>query len=58
VTRCIAEETPEVPATCIRDVNVGQGLWLLYRFNRKYLGEWAAIDAGLTSLVAGFFRPG
>lgn len=56
VARCIANDTAEIPATCIRDVNVGQGLSLLYRFNRKYLGEWAAIDAGLTSLVAGFFR--
>lgn len=56
VARCIADDTPEIPATCIRDVNVGEGLSLLYRFNRKYLGEWPAIDAGLTSLVEGFFR--
>ena len=27
--------TPEVPATCLRDVNFGRGLSLLYRFNRR-----------------------
>ena len=54
VARCLAEETPEIPATCIRDVNIGQGLSMLYRFNEAHLGEWKAIDGGLARLTAGF----
>ena len=54
VTRCLAEATPEIPATCLRDVNVGKGLSMLYRFNRARLGDFAAMDAALRNLVAGF----
>jgi hypothetical protein len=56
VARCIAEATAEVPATCIRDVNIGAGLTMLYRFDRFYLGDWHAMDKALKALAAGF-RP-
>lgn len=56
VARCMAEETPEMPATCIRDINIGRGLTMLYRFNTARLADWRAMDAGLQRLVATFFR--
>ena len=54
VARCLAEATAEVPATCIRDVNFGRGLSVLYRFNGDLLTDWRALDAGMQKLVAGF----
>lgn len=54
VTRCLAEATTEIPATCLRDVNIGKGLTMLYRFNRARLGDFAAMDTALRNLVAGF----
>jgi hypothetical protein len=54
VARCIAEATAEIPATCLRDVNVGTGLSMLYRFNQTRLGDWRAMDGALQRLVAGF----
>lgn len=56
VTRCVDEGTPEIPATCIRDVNIGQGLSMLYRFNKKFLGDWRTLDDRLLRLTAQFFR--
>jgi hypothetical protein len=55
--RCIAKATAEVPATCIRDVNIGAGLTMLYRFNRFYLGDWQAMDEALRGRAAKFLRP-
>lgn len=53
--RCVAEATAEVPATCIRDVNIGRNLSLLYRFNRFYLGDdWAAMDRELRAAASSF----
>lgn len=54
VARCLAEASPEVPATCLRDVNFGRGLSVLYRFNRDLLADWRTLDAGMQKLVAGF----
>ena len=59
VTRCLAEATLEIPATCLRDLNVGKGLSMLYRFNRTRLGDWQAMDTALRNLVEGLLaRPG
>jgi hypothetical protein len=52
--RCVAEASPEVPATCIRDVNIGGNLSMLYRFNRFYLGDWAAMDRELRAAASSF----
>jgi hypothetical protein len=57
VARCLAESTPEMPATCLRDVNLGTGLSLLYRFNRDLLADWRALDTGVLDLAVGFLRP-
>jgi hypothetical protein len=54
VTRCLADSTPEVPATCLRDFNFGNGLSLLYRFNRDLLADWPALDASMQKLAASF----
>jgi hypothetical protein len=54
VARCLAEASPEVPATCLRDVNFGRGLSVLYRFNRDLLADWRTLDAGMQKLVASF----
>lgn len=58
VARCLSEATPEVPATCIRDVNIGAGLSMLYRFNRFFLGDWQAMDADLKQLAKRFLKAG
>lgn len=57
VARCLETATPDVPATCLRDVNFGRSLSLLYRFNRNLLGDWRALDAGMQKLAAGFLAP-
>ena len=54
VARCLADTVTDVPATCLRDVNLGQGLSLNYRFNRSLLGDWADLDAGIRRLAARF----
>jgi hypothetical protein len=56
VVRCLAEETEEIPATCIREVNIGHGLTMLYRFNRASLGDWRTMDDRLRRLVSQLFR--
>jgi hypothetical protein len=45
-----------MPATCLRDVNFGNGLSLLYRFNRDRLEDWRELDARLQKLANGFLR--
>jgi hypothetical protein len=57
VARCLARATAEIPATCLRDINLGHNLSALYRFNRDYLGDWRSIDAGLRRRLAGFLSP-
>ncbi len=51
VARCLADATVDTPATCIRDINFGQNLTLLYRFNRDIIGDWQALDMGMRSLA-------
>jgi hypothetical protein len=52
VARCLADATAETPATCIRDINFGANLTLLYRFNRDIISDWQALDAGMRGLTA------
>lgn len=54
--RCLAEETDEIPATCIREVNIGGGLTMIYRFNRAWLADWRSMDDRLRRLVSDFLR--
>jgi len=58
VARCLAEATREIPSTCMREINFGRGLTLLYRFNRTRLENWSRLDAGLYALADSFlFSP-
>ncbi|HVY20567.1 MAG TPA: hypothetical protein VHA70_10885 [Bauldia sp.] len=57
VARCVADGTPEMPAMCLRDINFGRGLSVLYRFNRSLLPQWRQLDAGIQKLVTGFIVP-
>ena len=54
VARCLATATAEVPATCLRDINFGRNLSLLFRFNRDLLPDWQQLDAGMRRLASGF----
>jgi len=51
VARCLASETPEVPATCLRDINFGNDLTILFRFDRNLLGQWQQLEAGMRRLA-------
>ena len=57
VARCLVDPAPDVPATCLRDLNIGRGLSLHYRFNVSFLDDWAALDASMHKLAAGFLAP-
>jgi hypothetical protein len=52
VARCLPQSTPEVPATCLRDIPVGRTLSLLYRFNRDLVADWRALDTGMAAVAA------
>jgi len=56
VVRCLAQTSEEIPSTCIRELNIGHGLTMLYRFNRSWLGEWRTMDDRLRRIVGQFFR--
>jgi len=56
VVRCLAEETEDIPATCLREVNIGHGLTMLYRFDPTWLGEWPTMDKRLREIAAGLIR--
>lgn len=45
VARCLAEEAaPDAVAPCERDVHLSQDISLFYRFPRRLLPEWKALD--------------
>jgi|SRR5665213_3482417 hypothetical protein len=54
VARCLDSTTPDVPATCLRDINFGRNLSLLFRFDRQLLADWPLLDAGMRRLAASF----
>lgn len=57
VARCLPKTTDAIPATCLRDVNFGKNLSILYRFNRNLLGDWQALDGGILKRANGFLTP-
>ena len=57
VARCPTISTPEMPPTCLRDVNLGRGLTLVYRFHNDLLAAWRALDTGIRALAMGFLEP-
>ncbi len=54
MARCLTSETPEVPSTCLRDINIGRSLSLIYRFNRDLLADWRTMDAEMRKLGESF----
>lgn len=51
VARCPATATAEVPATCLRDINIGTDLTILFRFDRNLLAQWQLLEAGIRRLA-------
>lgn len=52
VARCLAGPLgAESLAPCERDLNIGEGLSLLYRFPEHLLAEWRSLDAALLSTI-------
>lgn len=57
VMRCV-RPSHEVPSpSCLRELLVGRGVSLSYRFKRAHLEEWRNIAAKVDSLIAGFAKP-
>lgn len=53
VARCMSGPSAEESlAPCERDVFVGKGLSLSYRFPQELLGEWRTLDAAVTAKAA------
>lgn len=57
VARCLSgPAAAESLAPCERDVDVGDGLSLSYRFPRELLGEWKALDAAMRGKAGTLIR--
>lgn len=52
--RCYKEKRNIASPTCRRDMELGQGLLLHYRFMRNQLGNWQDIDQGIRALARSF----
>jgi hypothetical protein len=47
--------SPQVPSpSCLRDLRLGNGVTLSYRFKRANLGRWQEIAQGVDKLVRSF----
>lgn len=54
VLRCV-RFSPQVPSpSCLRDLRIGSGVTLSYRFKRANLGRWQEIAQGVDKLVRSF----
>lgn len=59
VARCLAgESADESLAPCERDIHVGDGLSLSYRFPMELLGDWARLDATIRIRAASMLGTG
>ncbi|CAN7619040.1 hypothetical protein LJR234_004863 [Mesorhizobium amorphae] len=59
VARCLSGPTAEESlAPCERDIHVGDGLSLTYRFPREFLGDWQALDAAIAAQTAHALKTG
>ena len=57
VARCLTgAEADESLAPCQRDLLVGHGLSLSYRFPRTVLPDWKALDAAVLATTAGYLK--
>jgi hypothetical protein len=59
MTLLCAKIAPEaVSPSCMRDVPIGDGLSLSYRFTRAHLNDWRKIDTGIRMRLAEFSAKG
>ena len=59
VARCLSGPTAEESlAPCERDIHVGDGLSLTYRFPREFLGNWQALDVAIAAKTAHVLKIG
>ena len=59
VARCLSGPAAEGSlAPCERDVLMGDGLSLTYRFPSELLAEWPRLDAAVTAAAAGMLKTG
>ena len=59
VARCLSGPSAEESlAPCERDIHVGDGLSLTYRFPREFLGNWQALDAAIAAKAAHILKTG
>jgi len=57
VLRCV-RFGPEVPSpSCLRDMPLGKGVGLSYRFKRSKLSHWREIGDNVAALIASFEKP-
>ncbi|TIW33090.1 MAG: hypothetical protein E5V62_22220 [Mesorhizobium sp.] len=59
VARCLSGPSAEESlAPCERDIHVGDGLSLTYRFPREFLGNWQALDAAIAAKATHILKTG
>ncbi|MEW9835736.1 hypothetical protein [Mesorhizobium marinum] len=57
VARCLEGESAEASlAPCERDIHVGRGLSLTYRFPRHLLEDWKTLDAAIRARAASMLK--
>ncbi len=49
-TRCVRKSTGIAPF-CIRDIHIGKGLMLTYRFHQQYLPQWIELEQTISALA-------
>ena len=49
-TRCVREVASTTPF-CIRDIHIGKGLMLTYRFHKKHLPSWIELEQSVRALT-------
>lgn len=53
VARCIdPSDLPDESRTCMRDVHIGKGLSLMYRFSEDLLPQWKALEQAMNFYVS------
>jgi len=54
VVRCQRQKTNPPSASCMRDINIGKGLSVTYRFSRKLLPNWRPLEETIRNLTVGY----
>lgn len=50
-TRCVRSDSRVSTPFCIRDIHVGKGLMLTYRFHKRFLSQWIELDQALRAYM-------